>query len=198
MQACLDMGGLALAAPAKPAVNKPAFTFLKAISQTLKKSEASASGNGGAAPVVDPVDTVPAFWMSAAHLSPDLATKQPGGAAPGWTWFPTVNRGSGGGLLLSNSSAEWPMAANETRWEAGYPKPTLFVNEPGMPVQSCAAAVWPEGATGEMWRNYPCSSHDVRYFVRSPHSPDCTALHASAFVRYELDSTPNAWHSCIC
>lgn len=165
----MDMGGLALAAPAKPAVDKPAFSFLKEISDALVSAESAAASSDDEDVTADgPLESLPAFWMSAVFLSPPAAPAgEKTASTAGWTWFPTVARGDSGNLLLANASAEWPMAGNETRWDIGYPNKEVFETEPELPIQSCVAAVWPEGATGEKWRNHACSTHDVRYFVRS-------------------------------
>lgn len=163
------MGGLALAAPEEPAVDRPAFSFLKEVSEALVSAESAAATEDTVDMIAEgPVQTLPAFWMSAVYLSPPAAASgEETASKAGWTWFPTVARGDTGNLLLSNASAEWPMAGNETRWDIGYPNKELFETTQELPIQSCVAAVWPEGGTGEMWRNHACSTHDVRYFVRS-------------------------------
>jgi hypothetical protein len=185
------MGGLALAAPAKPAVDTPAFSFLKQVGDTLKASQQSAqtTNSSGADSFAD---SLPAFWISAVYLSPAESGQQTT-LSQGWTWFPTVTRDNSGNLLLTNTSAEWPVAANESRWDSGYPKQDVFLQEKNLPVRSCAAAVWPTGATAEQWRNYACSSHGVRYFVRlfSTFIPSCMSL---CSVKY-LHNVSHTGHS---
>lgn len=163
------MGGHALAAPAKPAVNKPAFSFLEEVSKVLEKANTAAASTDSPT-TGGPVDR-PAFWLSAAYLSPSEGDAENRPESFGWTWFPKVQRGATGNLMLSNSSAEWPMASNETRWDTGFPKQGVFTKEAELPIQSCVAAVWPQGDIGERWQNFACSTRSVRYFVCFLFSP---------------------------
>lgn len=149
MQACLDMGGGGLAAPAAAS----GTAALAALQQSAQAISATPSGE--------------AAWVGAAYSPP--ADDSAAAVDSGWKWYNHPVRNEFKELLLSAEVNSRPVAAGEARWAPGFPKlyGARFVGiEAQSSVESCAALRWPRGSDGSTWENFACSSRAARFFVR--------------------------------
>lgn len=145
MQACIDAGGLALAAP-------------------LQAGEALG-------PLTKPPDHVVSdepslVWIGAAYVHSHGTAELASGAANGWMWIAGVEQAEDGEPSVHQGSLHPVTFLN---WAAGFPHllGADHVNlDAGSAIKSCVAMQWPPHQHGFLFKNVNCESQHVHHFVR--------------------------------